>query len=383
MRFLKIACLVLICGFPATAQQDSFSSRLLHEIAREQVASDSFYFAGMFPSQRYYGRPNGKMKQDNNIFFTGLIAMTLGEIQYQFTGADSVLCRQIRSKACATFPNFRHQSGRATFNFWRTNPSMVFPNSRFLNLFRKWHSLPDDIDDTAILLLAMQADSTMAYQAKLLMQQHANTVHYRIRNTFKKYRQIPAYSTWFGKSMPIDFDACVLTNALYFMHAYNMANSSADSATVQLLDSFIRHREYMSHAAYISPHYARPAVLLYHMARLIGRYPIPALAQHRSQLVTDMRQLLAISTNDMDRIILSTALIWLGDTPPETSLVNVKTDGRFVFFVAGFNSLLPDIGKKMLSGFPPISYYYQCPAYNKLLLLQHYLLRKERLNHRE
>jgi len=376
MKFQKIILLlILLNSFPAAAQRDTFASRLLHEIAGEQLTSDSFYFAGMFPSYRYYGRPNGQMKNDNNVFFTGLIAMTLGELQGYFTGADSLLCRQIRSKACASFPNFRHTSGRSTYNFWRTNPSMVFPNSGFLNLFKKWHSLPDDIDDTSILLLAMEADVTTACEVQELMKQHANTVSYNIKNTFKKYRRIPAYSTWFGKNMPIDFDACVLTNTLYFMHAYKMADSRTDSATVQLLDSFIRNREYMTHAAYISPHYARSPVLLYHIARLIGRYPIPELVRHRIQLIADARKLLVASNDDMDRIILGTALIWLGDPAPAMNLPAIKTNGNFVFFVAGFNSLLPDFGKKTFSGFPLISYYYRCPAYNKVLLLQHHLLR--------
>lgn len=374
-RITLIISMLLACAPFARAQEDTFATRLLHEIAAEQAAADSFYYAGMFPSHRYYGSPRGKMKHDNNVFFTGLIAMTLSEMQDQFRGPDSALCRNIRTKACATFPNFRHKSGRSTYNFWKTNPSMVFPNSGFLNLFKKWHSLPDDIDDTSILLLAMEADSATARATKALMEQHANTVSYAIKNTFKKYRDIPAYSTWFGKSMPIDFDACVLANTLYFMHHYNMAGSRSDSATVQLLAGFIQHREYMTHPAYISPHYARSPVLIYHFARLIGRYPIPELAQHRAMLVADAQQLLAATTDDMDRVILSTALLWLGASAPEIDLQEVKTDGDFVFFVAGFNSLLPDFGKKTFSGYHLISYYYRCPAYNKVLLLQHHLLR--------
>lgn len=374
-RITLIILNLLACAPFAKAQEDTFATRLLLEIAADQVAADSFYYAGMFPSHRYYGHPRGKMKHDNNVFFTGLIAMTLGEMQDQFHNADSVLCRNIRAKACATFPYFRHKSGRSTYNFWRTNPSMVFPNSGFLNLFKKWHSLPDDIDDTSILLLAMEADSATARATKRLMEQHANTVSYGIKNTFKKYRDIPAYSTWFGKSMPIDFDACVLANTLYFMHHYNMAGGRFDSATVRLLAAFIQNREYMTHPAYISPHYARSPVLIYHFARLIGRYPIPELAQHRGVLVADAKQLLAQTSDDMDRVILSTALLWLGEPAPEIDLGKVRTDGDFVFFVAGFNSLLPDFGKKTFSGYHLISYYYKCPAYNKVLLLQHHLLR--------
>ncbi|RFS20134.1 hypothetical protein DVR12_20680 [Chitinophaga silvatica] len=358
------------------AQEDTVTSRLLREIAAEQYQSDSFYYAGMFASHRYYGYPDGKRKHDNNVFFTGLIAMTLGEIQNELRGPDSILCLKIRKLAQQSFPHFQHKSGRQTYNFWRTNPSMVFPNSWFLNLFRKWHSLPDDIDDTSILLLAMEADSTTALAAKELMEQHANTVNYGIKNTFKKYRGIPAYSTWFGKNMPIDFDACVLSNTLYFMHTYNMANSKADNATVQLLDAFIRHREYLSDPAYISPHYARSPVLIYHFARLIGKYPDAVLIQHREQLAKDAQMLLKESRDEMDKIILSTSLMWLGEEAPVIDIKKIDVNGDFVFFVAGFNSLLPDPYKKFFSGYHLISYYYRCPTYNKVLMLQNHLLRK-------
>lgn len=379
MTFRKIACLLftLLNTLPSPAQHDTLTARLLRDIAAQQVTADSFYFTGMFPSMRYYGSPGGKMEHDNNVFFTGLIAMTLGELQQDLSGADSILCQQIRCRARTSFPYFRHRSGRSTYNFWKTNPRTVFPNSRFLNLFVKWHSLPDDIDDTSILLMAMEADSATARAAKALMAQHANTVSYGVRNTFKKYRGIPAYSTWFGKSMPIDFDACVLANTLYFMHVYNMVDGRADSASVQLLEAFIRNREYITHPAYISPHYARSPVLIYHFARLIGRFPIPELVQHKAQLAEDARLLMAASEDDMDKVILSTALLWLGEKAPELDLTGINTNGSFVFFVAGFNSLLPNPYKRMFSGYHLISYYYRCPAYNQVLLLQHQLLRKK------
>lgn len=356
-----------------TLQVNGQASRLLREIAAEQIAEDSFYYAGMFKSYRYYGNLNGKMKEDNNVFFTGLIAFTLTELQNRFHGEDSLLCQQILRNARSSFRHFRN-ARRATYNFWKTNPGIVFPNSRFLGLFKKWHTLPDDIDDTVILLMGMEASDSMAHAVKLLMEQHANTTRYRIRNTFPKYRHIPAYSTWFGRSMPIDFDFCVLTNALYFSHAYGMANGRSDSASVALLDSFIRHREYVTHPNYISPHYGRTPVLIYHIARLMGAFPIASLERHRGQLISDARAALLLAQDPMDKVILSTALIWLGGVGPE-ELSLKDAGGDFVFFKAGFNSLLPDPYKKMFSGYHVVTYYYQCPAYNKLLMLQYLMLR--------
>ena len=371
---MKYLVMMMFLGPVLTArgQYDTTASRLLREIAAEQIVQDSFYYAGMFRSFRHYGNLQGKMKEDNNIFFTGLIAFTLSELR--FRGEDSVLCQRILSNARSSFRHFRHSADRATYNFWKTNPGIVFPNSRFLGLFKKWHTLPDDIDDTVILLMGMQASASTADTVKLLMEQHANTVRYRIRNTFPKYRDIPAYSTWFGRSMPIDFDFCVLTNALYFSHAYGMADRRSDSASVALLDSFIHHREYVTHPNYISPHYGRSPVLIYHIARLMGTFPIASLEKHRPQLIADATAQLRMAGDPMDKVILSTALRWLGaDAVPELPLSD--TDGDFVFFKAGFNSLLPDPYKKMFSGYHVVTYYYRCPAYNKVLLLQHLMLK--------
>lgn len=368
-----LAC--LMAGQPVRGQQDTLASRLLREIAAEQIVKDSFYYEGMFRSFRHYGNLHGKVKEDNNIFFTGLIAFTLTELQTRFHGEDSVLCQRILTSARSSFRHFRHSKGRTTYNFWKTNPGIVFPNSRFLGLFKKWHTLPDDIDDTVILLMGMQAGDSTARAVKLLMEQHANTVRYRIRNTFPKYRDIPAYSTWFGRDMPIDFDFCVLANALYFSHAYGMAGGRYDLASTTLLDSFIQHRAYVTHPAYISPHYARTPVLIYHIARLMGRFPIASLEKHRQQLIADAKEQLRVARNPMDKVLLSTSLIWLGSAIPALSFNDTETSEDFVFFMAGFNSLLPDPFKKIFSGYHVVTYYYRCPSYNKALMLQHLMLR--------
>jgi len=72
-------------------------------------------------------------------------------------------------------------------------------------------ALPDDMDDTVIDLLALGTDSTSASAVHLLMQQYTNHLNGKIiRNTKKSLKKLPAYSTWFGKKMPIDFDILYL-----------------------------------------------------------------------------------------------------------------------------------------------------------------------------
>ncbi|CAL1517751.1 hypothetical protein MMC2321_01487 [Chitinophaga sp. MM2321] len=348
-------------------------------MAAGQISQDSFYYAGMFPSYRHYGYPTAKAVHDNNIFFTGLIGLTLQELSPLLPEEDKAVSQRIIQQAKAAYPHFQHSPQRYTFNFWKTNPQIVFPNSPFLNLFKKWHALPDDIDDTAILLLNMQVNDSIALAVKQLMEAHTNTTNYRIRNTFRKYRDIPAYSTWFGKKMPIDFDFCVLTNALYFIHTYALPLSRHDSATIELLGQLIDNRAYISHPAYISPHYARTPVLLYHIARLLGKFPIPSLIKYKDQLIADTRQALNDADNIMDQVILHTTLIWLGAPAQTLALgkkgINEITQNDFIFFMAGFNSLLPNPFKQLGANVSMIRYYYRCPAYNKALILQYLVLR--------
>ncbi len=380
-RILILVFFSLIYSFAAHAQDLSLAKRLLHRISARQVTRDSFYYRGMFPSLRYYGRARGKAKADNNIFFTGLIAFTLQELKPRLSPFDQVICDSIIQRAAGAYRYFRNTNGRPTYNFWTKKPPVIFPNSWFLNHFNLTQALPDDLDDSAILLLALQAPDSVAQIVKALMDAYANTRIRTIRNTYRKYRHIPAYSTWFGEKMPVDFDFSVLCNALYFTHAYHLPEDKYDSATITLLQQFIIHKEYLSHPGYISPHYARTPVLLYHIARLIGRFPIPALVKYKPQLIADARHELSVAGGFMDKVILSTALIRLGDQPPplDTSpgtMLSSADENDFIFFIASFSAMLPNPFKSLLSSSRRIKYRYQCPAYNETLLLEYVLLKR-------
>jgi len=377
---LLLVLFFLIYSISAQAQDTALANRLLRRIAAQQITRDSFYYQGMFPSFRYYGRAQGKAKADNNIFFTGLIAFTLQELKPQLSPADQIICDSIVRKATGAYRYFRNTSGRPTYNFWAKEPPVIFPNSWFLNHFNRAQELPDDLDDSAILLLTLQVPDSVAQIVKALMDAYANTRIRTVRNTYRKYRYTPAYSTWFGEKMPVDFDFSVLCNALYFTHAYRLPEDRYDSATISLLQQFIIHREYLSHPGYISPHYARTPVLLYHIARLLGRFPIPALVKYKPQLIADARHELSVAGGFMDKVILSTALIWLGDQPPPLDVssgtaLSPADDKDFIFFIASFSAILPNPFKRWLQSSGLIKYLFECPAYNETLLLEYVLLK--------
>ncbi len=282
------------------------------------------------------------------------------------------------------YAKFQNRKGRATYNFWPTDTPKIFPNSGWLNRFDKSQALPDDLDDTVIMLLAMNADNETARQVHAIMQDFANNGQKQVHNTFKDYQNIGAYSTWFGKKMPVDFDICVLANILYFVQEYDLKWTAADSASLQLIEKVLDEKKHISSAAYVSPHYSKLPNILYHLSRLMSVKPIPSLEKYRSQLIVDTKNALADTDNFMDEVILSTSLLRWGVEPPEgkaheaDSFTELIEESRFSFFIANMASMLPDPLKGWMGGAGVGKFYYYCEAYNELLVLENLVWRKRK-----
>lgn len=388
-RIRLSACIVclLVAFFSIPAAAKNNDSLLMHQlvqrIASQQVAIDGDFPAGMFPSYRRYDKRKNVFKNDDNIFYTGLIVFTLKQLQPYLPAEDQALCEKIYARAQPVYEKFRNRKGRYTYGFWQKDTPVVFPNAGWLNLMNKSHALPDDMDDTAIILLATDAADSTVKQVHALMQLYRNTYRHKVKNTYRRYKNIPAYSTWFGEKMPVDFDVCVLANVLYLVQRYNLPFTQADSASVELLRQVIVHRQHLQHAPYVSPHYSRPSILLYHLSRLMQLKPLPALDSCREQLIADAREVYRKSDNFMDKIIVSTALLRWGVKPPQEHL-EIDTDlqtwverNDFVFFIANMASMLPNPLKQWLGKAGIGRFFYYCPAYNNTLLLEYLVWMKK------
>ena len=123
---------------------------------------------------------------------------------------------------------------------------------------------------------------------------------------------------------------------------------------------------------------------MYHLSRLMSVTTIPSLEKYRPQLIEDTKQALTTATDFMDEVILSTSLLRWGVTPPPgkaheaESLEELVEDGSFSFFIANMASMLPDPLKTLMGGAGVGKFYYYCPAYNNLLLLENLVWRKRR-----
>lgn len=375
-----IGCSIFILSITQVKAADTLVSfKILQRLEQLQVKESGVFPKGLFPSYRIYALNQHQQKADINIFFTGLIAFTLRDLMPYLTTYQQAIAQKIIDESLVVSDKFKNRKGRNTYNFWPTDEPQIFPNSGWMNLFNKSQALPDDLDDTAIMLLALAADKPVAKEVHQLMQAFTNGSVSQINNTFSEYRNIPAYSTWFGRKMPVDFDVCVLANVLLMVQRYDLVWTKVDSASLDLIVRVIQEKKHLSHASYISPHYSNPAIILYHMSRLMSTKKILALEALKSQMITEAKELLLQSTSFLEQVILSTALLKWGATPPivapkkVASLRALTEDESFSFFIANMASMLPDQLKQFAGKAQVGKFYYYCPAYNQLLLLEHFI----------
>lgn len=384
MKRVHLILFVVFCAFvlrvnAQTNKDTIWSYQLLTKIQSLQQANTGFP-PGIFPSTRVYAYNKNNIKNDPNVFYTGLIVRTLKKYQKYCTPFQQGIINQIAKDAMVSTALFKNRQGRDTYNFWRTDTPQIFPNAGWLNKFDKSQSLPDDFDDTVILLWAQEVARERAAAIHDTMQLFANTKGKTVKNTLKAFETLPAYSTWFGKKMPIDFDMAVLCNVLSFVNAYNLKWTSSDTASLQLITTAIQNNWHIGKANFIAPHYAKPAVILYHIARLLDagkQQNIEALMALKPSLLHSADSLLAKSVDPLETVLLQSARLHFGGTNnvDASNIVTAQTidpaaieQSTYPFFIANMASMLPSPLKRPLSKLAFAKFEYRCPAYNLALL---------------
>jgi len=341
------------------------------------------FYTGMFKGYRACGGSPHNYQPDNNIFFTAVTAFGLKNILPDLNGENRPLAENIYKRASASYPLFKNRYGNPYYGFWGTN-DIIMPHTFIFQYLKQIFGQGEDADDTVMILLSSDTDDSTARVLKNRMISNSNLSKGKhIISTYKKYRNLPAYSTWLGSRMTPDFDFAVHCNILYFMFAKKLPLVKQDSATIHLLAEMIRNRDYMADPVFLSPYYVHSSILLYHLARLMGAFTIPELEMYKPQLIADINYLLTCSPNVMDQIILRTALLRLGAEAPALSLHSLQefedsNQSSFVFFQARAAFPYPAAIKKILLHWSYIYYYFYCPTYNKFLWLE-YLVEKNKL----
>lgn len=348
---------------------------LIRRINELQVKlADTNYQPGMFPSQRVYLSGKKPAREDDNIFFTGLIVWMLKSIKEELSVKNQAIADVMIQNASSNYYKYQNKEGNPVYNFWQTKPSRHFPNSRYFSQ-RKKYIIPDDLDDTAILYLSAEFSDSLKAVVKRLMAENANGQKRRIRNTFKRYKKVPAYSTWFGKNMPVDFDICVQANGMRFVLDNGFELNRYDSATLQLMEDILMARKHIKRPHYVSPHYQSTSIILYHLARLVAAHPQhPLLAGLKPLLIRDLKSEMKSVDNGMEQILLQTSLLKLKEFPGERVAVAQKDRDNFYFFVANMTSVFPNPIKGIFARSRKTNFFYRSEAYYLALMLEHELL---------
>ncbi|RYC69188.1 MULTISPECIES: hypothetical protein [Spirosoma] len=351
--------------------------RIIQHIAHQQEAT------GLFPSVRH-SPALGYRRPDTNVFFTAVTLFTLQPLYPACSPESQQQIDRMLTRARAAYPRFRNKDGLDTFNFWPTRPSQHFPNGYLFRHFDHFR-IPDDIDDTAMVYLTEPRTAPEARWLKEKLSQHANLAdpggrgpglpRQQIRTTYPDYRDLRVYSTWFGKTMPIDFDACALSNLLYCIYHYDLPRNQNDADSLTYLRHIVESGRYVADPFRCAPHYARTSLIIYHLARFVAAFSPPELEPVRHQLVADARQLLTRTHNRLDRLLLCTSLLRLGSPAPPVDLTSLDNDiSGFHFFIAGMLTAYEQPWLRRWADRPITQMRWQCDAHSWALVAEYIYL---------
>ena len=356
--------------------------QIIQKIAHLQDSANRKYFPeGIFESYRSnhfwrYHRP------DTNAFFTASTVFTLNNIREKLSSDSQKLVEQITKKAVRSYDLFKNKDGLNTYNFFQTNPSKHFPYGNILHRFN-YFKIPDDIDDTAMIFLTKPHTIEQAKWLKNKLLRHSNGYHKTIKNTFPEYQDLKAYSTWFGKDMYIEFDACALSNMIYCLLDYGLDLDQHGEDSVRYIQQVILSNQYIDQPFRVAHQYARTPLIMYHVMRLMNKFHIPELEICREKLENDILYYLKKKDlAEMDRIMLEiVAPRSVGRPAPEAAPQppegELNSDSeisplgvRGHFFIAGFLTAYENPLLYKLASSPLFHIQWTCEAHCLALLAE-------------
>jgi hypothetical protein len=340
---------------------------LIQKIAYLQDTANRKYFPeGIFESYRSneiwrYHRP------DTNVFFTAITVFTLNNIKEFLSPESQILVENIAKKATESYHLFKNKDGLNTYNFFQTNPSQHFPHGNILHRFNHF-KIPDDIDDTAMIYMTLPYtyEDAKCLQNKLIT--HSNNYKQQIKNTFPEYKNLNAYSTWFGKNMYTEFDACALSNMIYCQLHFGLELDEHGQDSVKYIQQTILSNQYIEQPFRVAHQYARTPLIMYHVMRLVNKFHIPELEICREKLERDI--LYYLQKEDlqaMDRILLEISL----KTKNVVKVLNLNNvDINYPFFIAGFLTAYENPLLYKLSSSKLFHINWTCEAHSLALLAE-------------
>jgi len=348
----------------------------LVRLASLQSKGTAIYPAGIFPSQRY--QPHlGIVREDDNVFFTACIVYILQQLGHLFTPDEHAIAEEICRSAISAYPLFKNKDGLDTYNYWQTRPSRHFPNGLWMHRFEHFR-IPDDIDDTALVLLTEKASKERVGILREKLKAHANLAYRQAKNTFKEYQHLKVYSTFIGKNMYIDMDVCALSNLMRLIlpHFANELNAY-DTDSLHFICETVRKGQHIQSPYRVAPQYSTTPLILYHLARLLPLLP----AGHQDIRPTVIAQLHQYHHNlplGFNKLLLENELLKLGESIADMPVYpsEMAEDTDFYYFIAGMLTAFEGELPQYFAVSPWTQFRYRSEAFNQTLLLENHVLRR-------
>lgn len=302
-------------------------------------------------------------RRENNVFTLASTLFILDELHPHLSEAQQKKTAEIRRLILREYPRFRNKDGRATYNFYTTRPSGHFPNGLFMRRFDHFR-LPDDIDDTALITFTLNPPQAEVQALKALTETFAEDLPSEKR----------VYSTWYGKTMPKEQDVCALLNLLYLFHAYRLPLTRTDQDTLDFLKE--NADKILTHPFEIARHYASPALILYHYSRFMSRFST-SLDPLRPLIIASAKKVLRTEKVMMNRVILESALLRLGEKRAPLPLHEIHSRGFHTFIGAPFAPYASTWTKRWAAR-PAYQIFWRSDLHEKAFLAEYLVL--SRLN---
>lgn len=368
MRFFLSLVLFIssISVFAQNKNREKQIDSLINELVKEQAGSPLFA-TGIFPSYRFQSKGKERFA-DDNIFFSGIIAMRLMRLEDKIPEASKNKVKLLLENVRYASKAYENKYGRISYNFWQTKPVKQFPNDPKLSKKTRYH-IPDDADDSAILFLVNNKSKEQVSALKKMIEENIPGKKRKIHNTLAQFRTLPAYSTWLGDRMPPEFDFCVMTNILYVFSKYNLLYSPNDWSTISyvresLVDGYLVNKSYR-----VSPQYKTETACLYHLAFLLSAHPVVGLKEIKPELIKRLHEKLLQATTKGEAKLLVSALLYLDEKIPENYQYPTD-DTPFPFFYANLASVTPNPFNGAMSKSKAFNYPYECKAWEMMVELE-------------
>lgn len=347
---------------------------LLKKIESLQSAGSAVYPAGLFPSQRFHTYLPYR-REDNNVFFTALIAFTLKQLLPLLEPDQKTIAEGICNCAIQTYPLYKSRRGLMTYNFWQNTPQKHFyPGYVFHKL--KFLALPDDADDTVLIFMTKPHTHEDVLWVKQELSKHANKSKAAIQNTFPQFKELRAYTTWFGKNMYLEFDFCVLCNVMYFVCSHKLPFSVHDYDTIAFLKQVIISDLHITNPFKVSASYPRATLILYHMSRLMAAFEIPELDALRPKITAQLQQLIKEQHHIIDQMLLAISIGRMTGAYPDVNYQLPLPFENYYFFNGGLLTAFETPITRKLAPHPFFHLKHTCEAYYLALAVEYEVLRR-------